>query len=72
MNEFDEKLTKYYTLKNNYLENIEKLKTQLFDKENLSKKEKQKLFLEKKPKCINCHRNVGTIFEVKSIELTKT
>lgn len=72
MNDFDEKLTKFYTLKNNYLENIEKLKTQLFDKENLSKKEKQKLFLEKKPKCINCHRNVGTIFEVKSIELTKT
>jgi hypothetical protein len=72
MNEFDEKLTKFYTLKNNYLENIEKLKTQLFDKEKLSKKEKQKLFLEKKPKCINCHRNVGTIFEVKSIELTKT
>lgn len=72
MNDFDEKLTKFYTLKNNYLENIEKLKTQLFDKENLSKKEKQKLFLEKKPKCINCHRNVGTIFEVKSIELTKS
>ena len=72
MNEFEEKLTKFYTLKNNYLENIEKLKTQLFDKEQISRKEKQKLFLEKKPKCINCHRNVGTIFEVKSNELTKT
>ena len=72
MNEFDEKLTKYYTLKNNYLENIEKLKTQLFDKDKLSRKEKQKLFLEKKPKCINCHRNVGTIFEIKTNELTKT
>ena len=71
MNEFDEKLTKYYTLKNNYLENIEKLKTQLFDKDKLSRKEKQKLFLEKKPKCINCHRNVGTIFEIKTNELTK-
>jgi hypothetical protein len=72
MNQFDEKLTKFYTLKNNYLENIEKLKTQLFDKQNLSRKEKHKLFLEKKPKCINCNRNVGTIFEINSNELTKT
>ena len=72
MDDFNEKLTKFYTLKNNYNENVEKLKSQLFDKENLSRKEKKKLFLEKKPKCINCHRNVGTIFEVKSIELTKT
>ena len=51
MNDFDEKLTKFYTLKNNYLENIEKLKTQLFDKENLSKKEKQN-FIEAVVTCL--------------------
>ena len=48
MNDFDEKLTKFYTLKNNYQENIELLKTQLFDKKELSRKEKRKAFLEKK------------------------
>ena len=50
MEDFNEKLTKFYTLKNNYIENTEKLKTQLFDKENLSRKEKKKIIFRKKTK----------------------
>lgn len=71
MNEFNEKLSKYYTLKNNYRENVEKLKTNLFEKKELSKKEKRKLFSEKQPQCINCFRDVGTIFEIENQDITK-
>jgi hypothetical protein len=72
MDEFQEKLNKYYTLKNNYIENTTKLKETIFDKTNLSKKEKRNLFLEKKPKCVNCNRDVGTLFEVTKKDLIRT
>jgi hypothetical protein len=72
MEDFYEKLNKYYTLKNNYQENTTKVKNDISDNPDLSRKDKRKLFLEKKPKCINCNRPVGSIFETSITELIKT
>jgi hypothetical protein len=72
MEDFYEKLNKYYTLKNNYEENTTKVKNDISDDPELSRKDKRKLFLEKKPKCINCNRPVGSIFETSNKELIKT
>jgi hypothetical protein len=72
MEDYYEKLNKYYTLKNNYQENTTKVKNDISDNPDLSRKDKRKLFLEKKPKCINCNRPVGSIFETSITELIKT
>ena len=72
MEDFNEKLNKYYTLKNTYQENTTKLKNDISDNPELSRKDKRKIFLEKKPKCINCNRPVGSIFETSNKDLIKT
>lgn len=64
----EEAIDYYYKIKSNYENKIDKLKRSLSLKglENkLSMSEKRKLYLEYKPKCINCNRPVGTIFSCK-------
>lgn len=61
-----DKVENYYLLKNVYDENKKTQKERAFldlDKNNNKNwKLKQSLFNKSKPKCVNCKRNVGTIF----------
>lgn len=63
--EFQEAVNTFYTLKGQYDEEIEELRHKISKKSNLSNKEKRDEFKKLKPRCINCNRKVGTIFEVK-------
>ena len=63
--EFQEAVNTFYTLKGQYDEEIEELRHKISKKSNLSNKEKRDEFKKLKPRCINCKRKVGTIFEVK-------
>ena len=65
----DQELTRalntYYSLKSEYEDNIDKLKKKIMGNKTLSWKEKHKEFQKIKPKCINCNRPVGTIFDIR-------
>lgn len=61
--EFYEKLGEYYELKQKYESDYEKLKSDIV-KSNSGIKEKQEAFAKLKPKCINCYRPVGTLFDI--------
>ncbi len=63
--EFQEALNTFYTLKGQYEEEIQELRNKISKKPNLSNKEKRDEFKKLKPRCVNCNRKVGTIFEVK-------
>lgn len=63
--EFQEAVNTFYTLKGQYDEEIEELRHKISKKSNLSNKEKRDEFKKLKPRCVNCNRKVGTIFEVK-------
>ena len=58
-------LNTYYSLKSEYEDNIDKLKKKIMGNKTLSWKEKHKEFQKLKPKCINCNRPVGTIFDIR-------
>jgi hypothetical protein len=58
-------LNTYYSLKSEYEDNIDKLKKKIMENKTLSWKEKHKEFRKMKPKCINCNRPVGTIFDIR-------
>jgi hypothetical protein len=58
-------LNTYYSLKSEYDENVDKLKKKIMANKTLSSKEKHKEFRKMKPKCINCNRPVGTIFDIR-------
>jgi hypothetical protein len=61
-----DKLENYYFLKNVYSENVKTQKNRSFlnldDVDNKNWKLKKSLLKTSKPKCVNCKRNVGTIF----------
>ena len=58
-------LNTYYSLKSEYEDNVDKLKKKIMGNKTLSSKEKHKEFQKMKPKCINCNRPVGTIFDIR-------
>ena len=58
-------LNTYYSLKSEYEDNVNKLKKRIMENKTLSWKEKHKEFRKIKPKCINCNRPVGTIFDIR-------
>ena len=58
-------LNTYYSLKSEYEDNVDKLKKKIMDNKTLSSKEKHKEYRKMKPKCINCNRPVGTIFDIR-------
>ena len=58
-------LNTYYSLKSEYEDNVDKLKKKIMGNKTLSWKEKHKEFQKMKPKCINCNRPVGTIFDIR-------
>ena len=58
-------LNTYYSLKSEYEDNVDKLKKKIMQNKTLSSKEKHKEFRKMKPKCINCNRPVGTIFDIR-------
>ena len=60
-------LNLYYSLKNNYEINKDKIKSTIKNREDLSWKEKRAEYLKLKPKCVSCSRPVGTLFNT-SIE----
>ena len=63
--EFLRALNTYYSIKSEYEDNVSKLKKKIIDNKSLSWKEKNKEFRKMKPKCINCNRPVGTIFDIR-------
>lgn len=60
--DFLDALNNYYKFKSNYEDSFQKEKTNIINNINLSWKEKRVEFKNYKPKCINCKRPVGTIF----------
>lgn len=64
--DFKDALNTYYSLKSQYEKNMEKEKNKIINTPGLSWREKRREFLKLKPKCINCKRPVGTIFNIRS------
>lgn len=60
--EFMEKLNEYYKLKNKYETKKQSQLNTILKDDKLSMKQKQDKFRKLNTKCINCSRNVGTIF----------
>jgi hypothetical protein len=58
-------LDTYYRLKAKYDESIEKERHRIMKLPELSWKEKRTQYKKYKPKCVNCSRQVGTLFSVK-------
>ena len=61
--EFMEKLNEYYNLKNKYEAKKQNQINTILKDDKLSMKQKQDKFRKLNTKCINCNRNVGTIFK---------
>lgn len=61
--EFLDKLEEYYKLKNDYETNLQTKKNSILKDQSLTMKEKQDKYNKLKLNCINCEKNVGTIFE---------
>ena len=62
----------FYKLKSEYDNAIRDIKRKIAKKTHLSIREKRDEFKRAKPKCINCKRPVGTIFDVKYNKDTET
>ena len=67
-----EALNEYFKLKLKYEDEITKEKKKLINNISLSKKEKRTEFLKFKPKCINCKKPGGTIFQTVFFQSTDT
>lgn len=63
--EYQNAVNTFYSLKNEYDEQIKDLRKKISKKKGLSVKEKRDEFKKIKPQCVNCKRKVGSIFEVK-------
>ena len=68
--DFLERLDEYYRLKNNYDTVIKKKKNNILKDENLSMKQKREKYKLLKFRCINCERNVNTMFDINDGVLT--
>ena len=55
----------YYKLKNDYTQQVNKLKKSILNNDELSRSDKQKRFRILRPKCVNCKNPVGSIFTLK-------
>lgn len=62
--DFLEKLDEYYSLKNKYDTIIKEKKNSILHDDNISMKQKREKYNKLKFRCINCSRNVNTIFEI--------
>lgn len=62
MDTFNEQLNEYYKLKNDYDKKIQSYQNSITKDNSLNLKQKQEKYRKMKMKCINCGRNVGTIF----------
>jgi hypothetical protein len=58
-------ITDYFKLKKKYEKQFEDLKTKIRKNEDLGKKEKQRLFKQFQPKCVNCKKPGGSLFSNK-------
>lgn len=61
--DFLEKLNEYYKLKNEYETKKQVVKNNILKDDTLTMKQKQEKFGKYKLRCVNCNRNVGSIFE---------
>ena len=68
--DFLERLDEYYRLKNKYDTVIKKKKNNILKDENLSMKQKREKYKLLKFRCINCERNVNTMFDINDGVLT--
>ena len=69
IDKINEAIDNFYKLKMVYEKDFYEIYVREIVKSNVSKKEKKRLFQKlPKPKCINCLRNVGTIFSIKQNE----
>lgn len=59
---FNDKMNQYYKLKKTYETKVDQLKKNIIKNDTLTMREKKEQFKKQKIKCINCQRNVGTIF----------
>ena len=62
MDEFYEKLNEYYKLKQEYSKKLQTQQNSIMKDNTLNMKQKRDKYRKIKMKCINCARNVGTIF----------
>ena len=62
---FQTTLDTFYRLKGEYETKLEDAKRKISKKSHLTTKEKRDEYKRIKAKCVNCNRNVGSIFEVK-------
>lgn len=62
--DFYDKLKEYYQMKYEYEQDIKSNKNKIMKASNITLKEKQEKIINIKPKCINCKRPVGTIFDI--------
>jgi hypothetical protein len=58
------KLDQYFKLKQKYEKKLNNSKNSILKNDDLNKKEKIKRIRNLKPKCINCKKPIGTIFEI--------
>ena len=66
--EYIEILNTFYQLKNQYQESFRTKYVQPIVQMNGSKNEKRKKYINlPKPKCVNCKRNVGTLFKIENL-----
>ena len=63
--EFDNAVNKFYELKNEYDTSIKDAKARITKKTQLSDKEKRDEFRKLRIRCVNCKRNVKTIFQIR-------
>ena len=68
--DFLERLDEYYRLKNKYDTVIKEKKNSILKDDNLSMKQKREKYKLLKFRCINCERNVNTIFNINDGVLT--
>jgi len=61
---FYEKVKEYYELKTRYETDYDKFKAPILKNADLTIKDKKEELAKIKPKCVNCHRPVGTIFDI--------
>ena len=69
--EYIEILNTFYQLKNQYQESFRTKYVQPIVQMNGSKNEKRKKYINlPKPKCVNCKRNVGTLFKIENLGIS--
>lgn len=63
--EYYEQMSDFYKLEKKYSKNLAKIKKKISESTELSRKQKREKIQALRPKCVNCKKPVGTIFEIK-------